>query len=80
MYWQEIKFLEAKNDKKAEIREDYIWERGNESQGVSTVENRIKDSCLKLVFPKDDILGKKRKQKKSVPQRKPSKYDCLSHP
>jgi len=27
------KFLEAKNDKKAEIGENYIWERRNKSQG-----------------------------------------------
>ena len=53
------KFLEAKNDKKAEIGENYIWERRNKSQGVSEVENRIKYCCLKLVFHKDDILGGK---------------------
>lgn len=55
------KFLEAKNDKKAQIKENYIWERGEKSQGVSKVGNRIKDSCLKLVLPKGDILGEKRK-------------------
>lgn len=55
------KSLEAKNDKKAQIREHYIWEKGDKSQGVNKVGNSIKDSCLKLVLPKGDILGEKRK-------------------
>lgn len=54
------KFLEDKNDKKAQVKESYIWEKEDKSQGVSKVGRRIKDSCLKLVLRKDGILGEKR--------------------
>lgn len=75
------KFLEAKNDKKAQLRENYVWEKEDRSQGVRKVENGVKDSCLKVVLPKDDVLGGKRKQgMKSALQGKPHKYNCLSQP
>lgn len=51
----------AKNYKKSQIRENYIWERQDKYQGVSNVGGRIKDFCLKLLLPKGDILGEKRK-------------------
>lgn len=35
------KFLEARNDKKAQIKESYTWERQDKSQGVNNVGNRI---------------------------------------
>lgn len=53
------KFLEAKNDKKAQIKEHYIWEKRDKSQGVSKVGKRIKDTCLKLVLPKVTSWGEK---------------------
>lgn len=54
------KFLEDKNDEKAQVKESNIWEKEDKYQGVSKVGRRIKDSCLKLVLPKDDILVEKR--------------------
>lgn len=66
------KFLEDKNDKKAQVKESYIWKKAGKSQGVSKMGRRIKDSCLKLVLCKDGILGENREyEKKSSYQRSP---------
>ena len=46
---------------------------------MSNVGDRIKDFCLKLVLPKGDILGEKRKKEKSASEKKPSKYNCPSY-